>query len=300
MLKIKAIDLANRRQVRDFIHFPFQLYKDCPQWVPPLIQDAYTDFNPRKHPYYKHSELQPFLAEKDGKTAGRLAALDNRLYNQHLGKKTAFFGFYDVIEDLEVSQALFQAAFDWSRERGMDSMIGPRALNSTDNVGILVEGFEHRAAMWQPYNHPYFDRFIREAGFIKVTDHLSGYARADEIMPERLVRISEKIRKKAEEIQAKTPKENFMCYRESGNEIRVVVGRDGHREAQIFGSPEKDIYLAAVERCRPVKGVSEDLGIPLADVVSILENLEKKGLILFASDRQSFMALAIEGDAPSS
>jgi hypothetical protein len=75
-------------------------------------------------------------------------------------------------------------------------MIGPRALNSTDNVGVLVEGFQHRAAMWLPYNYPYYDNFIKEAGFIKITDHLSGYAQADEKMPERLVRISDKIKKR--------------------------------------------------------------------------------------------------------
>ena len=196
MLLISSIDLSNREEVNKFITFPFQLYQDCPQWVPPLLTDTRTDFNPQKHPYYQHSRLQLFLAIQAGKVVGRLAAMDNRRFNEYLGKKTAFFGFYDVIEDLEVSQALFQSAFDWSRDRGLDKMVGPRALNSTDNCGILVKGFEHRAAMWLPYNYPYYDPFIQEAGFSKDTDHFSGYARGDEKMPDRLIRIASRIKER--------------------------------------------------------------------------------------------------------
>jgi GNAT superfamily N-acetyltransferase len=99
-----------------------------------------------------------------------------------------------VIEDADISRALFQAGFDWARSRGLDQMIGPRALNSTDNCGVLVDGFEHRAAMWLPYNYPYYDGFIKEAGFSKESDHFSGYARADEQMPERLQRIAARIK----------------------------------------------------------------------------------------------------------
>lgn len=194
MTTIRPIDLSDRKDVNRFIHFPFDLYRDCPQWVPPLIGGMRHDLNPRKHHFYQGGEMQLFLAEKDGAVKGRLAAMENRRFNQHLGQRTAFFGFFDVVEDPEPSQALFQAAFAWARNRGLTRMIGPRALNTTDNTGILVEGFQHRAAMWLPYNYPYYDNFIKIAGFTKVTDHFSGYARGDEAMPERLVRIAERIK----------------------------------------------------------------------------------------------------------
>ncbi len=196
MIKIIPVDLTNRRGKKDFISFPFTLYQDCPQWVPPLLGDAYYDLNPRKHPVHKHAEVQLFLAEKNGLIAGRIAAINNQRYNQHLGQKTAFFGFYDVVEDLEVSQALFESAFAWARERDLDRMVGPRGLNTTDNGGVLVDGYQHRAAMWLPYNYPYYDGFIKEAGFSKVVDHLSGYAPGKEPMPERLVRIAERIKER--------------------------------------------------------------------------------------------------------
>ena len=196
MHKITSIDHTNRKELRRFIFFPFKLYQDCPQWVPPLLSSAFADFNPKKHPFFGHSEVQLFLAESDGEVVGRLAALNNRRFNEHLGQQTAFFGFYDVIEDLEVSQDLFQTAFEWSRSRDLNRMIGPRGLNNTDNTGILVDGFEHRAAMWLPYNYPYYDEFVKKAGFKKDTDHLSGYARGDQLMPDRLLRIANRIKER--------------------------------------------------------------------------------------------------------
>ena len=196
MLDIFPVDLSKHKEVKKFIQFPFSLYRDCPQWVPPLLRSVYADFNPEKHSFFKHSEAQLFLAEREGEVVGRLAALNNRRFNEHLGQKTAFFGFYDVIEDLEVSQDLFQAAFEWSESKGLNRMIGPRGLNSTDNTGILVDGFEHRAAMWLPYNYPYYDEFVKAAGFKKDTEHLSGYARGDQPMPNRLLRISSRIKER--------------------------------------------------------------------------------------------------------
>jgi len=194
MIEITPVGLAARKEVKKFVFFPFQLYKDCPQWVPPLFQDALNGFDPDKHPFFKHGELQLFLAEKDGKIAGRIAVMDNRHYNDYLNESTAFFGFYDVIDDSEVSAALFKAAFDWARERGLNKIIGPRGLVSTENTGVLVKGFEHRAAMGLSYNYPYYDRLVKEAGFTKASDLYSGYAPADQIMPERLIRIAEKIK----------------------------------------------------------------------------------------------------------
>jgi hypothetical protein len=196
MIQIRPLDIRNKAETRKFVGFPFRLYQDCPQWVPPLLNDAYNNLNPRKHPFYDHSELQLFLAEQAGQVAGRLAVMENRRFNEHLGQKTAFFGLYDVIEDPEVSLALFDSAFNWARARGLNKIIGPRGLGTTDNSGILVEGFEHRAAMFLPYNYAYYDEFIQASGFTKTTDHLSGYARGDQEMPERLLGIAGRIKER--------------------------------------------------------------------------------------------------------
>ena len=99
MVNIIPVDLSNHKEIRKFVRFPFQLYKDCPQWVPPLVQDAINSFDPNKHPFFQLGELQLFLAEENGKTVGRIAALNNHHYNKYLNQKTAFFGFYDAIND---------------------------------------------------------------------------------------------------------------------------------------------------------------------------------------------------------
>ncbi len=101
-----------------------------------------------------------------------------------------------MVEDLNVAFNLFQIAFDWAKSNGLTQIIGPRGLIGSDSGGILVEGFEHRPALGVPYNLPYYDDFITAAGFIKDTDHLSGYLRGDHILPERIVKIADKIKKR--------------------------------------------------------------------------------------------------------
>lgn len=194
MVKIEKVDLAKRKDLRKFIFFPFRLYKGYHQWVPHLVSDSFDTFNPAKHPFFKHSDAELFLAEENGKTLGRIVVMENRRYNNFRGDNTAFFGFYDVIEELEISNLLFEAAFEWSKARGLHRIIGPRGLIGSDSGGILVEGFEYRAAMGVPYNFDYYDDYIKAAGFEKDTDHLSGYLPGDHVLPDRLFRIAEKIK----------------------------------------------------------------------------------------------------------
>jgi hypothetical protein len=224
MMTINLINHTIRKELKEFIHFPFQLYKNNPYWVPPLIGDAYESFNPEKHPFFQHSEAQLFTVENKGRILGRIAVMNNKRYNEFRGDSTAFFGFFDVVDDLNAAQALFEAAFVWSRSRGLTRIIGPRGLIGSDSSGVLVEGFEHRAAMGLPYNFPYYDNLITKGGFIKDTDHLSGYVRGDHKLPERLYRIAEKIkdRRGFEVIHFKTK-----------DEMRVWVPRvrEVHREA---------------------------------------------------------------------
>jgi len=188
------LDTSRARDVRRFVRFPFDLYRGCPQWVPPLIADAKSQLNPAKHPFYEHAEAGFFLVEERGQTLGRIAAMHNRRYNQLAGTKEAFFGFFEVVDDAAVSRALFDAAFAWACDRGLTTVKGPRAMIGTDASGVLVEGFEHRAVMDVPYNHPYYDRLVTDAGLVKDTDHLSGYFPGDHRVPERFFRVADKIK----------------------------------------------------------------------------------------------------------
>jgi hypothetical protein len=163
-------------------------------WVPPLVSEARRALNPHQHPFYQHSEARFLIAESEGHTLGRIAVMENRRANAYRQARTAFFGFFEAVDDEQVAHALFETAFDWAHRRGLERIIGPRGLLSTDGGGVLVEGFEHRPALGVPYNFPYYERLIRAAGFEKDTDHLSGYTRGDHILPERFHRIAGRVK----------------------------------------------------------------------------------------------------------
>ncbi len=196
-MQIRKLDTERPRDVRQFIRFPFDLYRDDPNWVPPLIADMEFTMNRAKHPFYRHSTADFFVAESEGQTLGRIAVADNRNYNRYKGSKVAFFYFFEAVEDATVAQALFDAAFEWARQRGLDTMMGPKGLLHTDGRGLLVEGFEHRPAMGMPYNPPYYERFVEDAGFTKLTDYLSGHIhRGTYDLPDRVYQLVERVKKR--------------------------------------------------------------------------------------------------------
>lgn len=223
-MRVRKIDTEQKRDVQQFVGFPFQLYRDCPQWVPPWISSVKNNLNRHQNPFYRHSMADFFLAESEGQTLGRVAAIHNRRYNEYHGAKTAFFGYFDVVEDVEAAHALFDAVADWARAQGLDEILGPRGIMGSDTGGVLVEGFEHRAAMGVPYNFPYYDGFIRDSGFEKDTDYLSGYLGGDYQLPERLHRIAER---------AKARRGFWVKTFESKREMRQWAPRvvEAHHEA---------------------------------------------------------------------
>ena len=195
MLTIEKVDTNNKAQVKRFVQFYYDLYKDCPQWVPPLFVDAYLPLNRKKHPFFEHSEADFFLAVRDGKVVGRICAGENKLFNEYHKTRKAQFYFFDTIDDLEVAKALFEAAFDWARKRGLDTMIGTKGLSPFDGYGILVEGFEHRQMMtMMNYNYDYYPKLVEALGFEKEVDFVSCYLPADAFkIPERVERIAQRV-----------------------------------------------------------------------------------------------------------
>jgi hypothetical protein len=193
MLSIEKIDTENKSQVKRFVEFYYDLYKDCQQWVPPLFVDAYLPLNRKKHPFFGHSDADFFLAVRDGKVVGRICAGENKLFNEYHKTRNAQFYFFDTVDDLEVAKALFEAAFNWARQRRLDTMIGPKGLSPFDGYGILVEGFEHRQMMtMMNYNYDYYSRLVEALGFAKEVDFVSCYLPAEAFrIPERVERIAQ-------------------------------------------------------------------------------------------------------------
>lgn len=195
-MKIIQLDFSNRRQVRDFNDLPFRIYQNIPQWVPPMGGDESNRLNSKRYPFYRHSSATFFLAYRDRFTVGRLAVLDNRLYNEANHEKTAFFYLFECEPDQETARRLFESAFDWARRRGLNKILGPKGFTALDGLGLLVKGFEHRPALGQPYNPPYYESFIKGAGFKRDADVVSGYMGTDIQFPERIHELAARIRER--------------------------------------------------------------------------------------------------------
>ncbi len=193
MTSIVEIDTTNRRQVRQFLDLPFRLYRDAPQWVPPLVSDVRRMLDRKRHPFYRHSDAAFFLAlDAAGTAVGRVAVLDNRNYNAYNHEHTAFFYLFECANDPATAQSLFDAAFVWARARGLDRVYGPKGFTALDGMGLLVEGFEHRPAFGIPYNLPTYPALLESAGFTTVSDVLSGYLSGETVFPEQIHRIAER------------------------------------------------------------------------------------------------------------
>ncbi|MBN1399278.1 MAG: hypothetical protein JXA74_00480 [Anaerolineae bacterium] len=195
-MQLRQVDTENRQDVARFVRLPFRLYRESRCWVPPLLSEARLLLDKRRHPYYRHSEAAFFTVEDGRETLGRLAVMDNRHYNEHLGLKHAFFGYLDLVNDWNVANRLFEGACAWARGRGLEELRGPRELLGADAGGILVEGFDQLPAMGVPYNWDYYDGLIQAAGFEKDQDCLGGYYNGAQMLPERMHRIAERARRR--------------------------------------------------------------------------------------------------------
>jgi GNAT superfamily N-acetyltransferase len=195
---IQQVDVRNKKLVNQFVMYPWKIYQGHPQWVPPIIADIKAMLNPDKHPFYEHSEADFFLAQRNGELVGRIAALENKRYNQEHDKKQAQFYLFDCIEDQEVANALFGRVFEWAKQRGLNQVVGPKGLSSFDGYGIQIEGFQHRQMMvMMNYNYAYYRRLVEALDFRKEVDFVSTYVHIpDYEIPERVVRIAERIEKR--------------------------------------------------------------------------------------------------------
>jgi hypothetical protein len=193
-MRTYQVDLENRDHVNKFLNLPFRIYRDIPQWVPPLRPDARKQLDPRRNPFFEHSEAVFLLSEdKAGTPLGRLCVMNNKRYNQLKGSKTGFFYLFDSIDDPHVSGPLFEAGLHWASAQGLTRVVGPKGFVATDGLGMLIEGFQNRPAFGIPYNPPYYPTLVEAAGFTRLRDLVSGYVDRSADVPERIFRIARKV-----------------------------------------------------------------------------------------------------------
>ncbi|NMB53190.1 MAG: hypothetical protein GYA15_00685 [Leptolinea sp.] len=198
MITVEQIDLANKHQVDEFVMLPFRLYKNHPQWVPPFINDIKLMLNKKKHPFYELNDADFFAVYRDGQMVGRIAAMENRSFNEYHKTKKAQFYLFDIENDQEAANALFARTFDWARARGLDTLVGPKGFSAFDGYGILVEGFEERQMMiMMNYNYDYYPKLVEAIGFEKEVDFVSCYlSRENFRLPEKAQEIARRVRER--------------------------------------------------------------------------------------------------------
>ena len=195
MLTIEEVDTNNRAQVKRFVELPYRLYRDCPQWVPPLYVDAYMYLNRRQHPFHEHSNVDFFLAVRNGRDVGRIAVIENKPFNKYHGVRRANFYFFDCENDEEAAGTLFNRVASWSAAHQLDTVVGPKGMGPLDGYGALVFGYEQQQTMTMlNYNYPYYQQLIEAQGFTKEVDFVSCYLPADKFqIPGRVQKIAERV-----------------------------------------------------------------------------------------------------------
>ena len=189
--------VSSKSDMRTFVQFANRLYKGNPYYCPTLDFDELNTFKQGKNPALDFSEFGLFLAERDGKAVGRIAAIINHRANEAWNVKKLRFGWFDFIDDLEVSRALLDAARDWGKERGMTEMNGPVGFTDMDKEGLLLEGYNEIAAMPELYNHPYYVRHFEAYGFEKEADWIAIQIVPPAEIPERWKRMADIVQRRS-------------------------------------------------------------------------------------------------------
>lgn len=199
---MEIIQAKSKRDIKDFMGFQFYIYRNDPYWVPPLKFERMQFFNPNKNPFYKHADIALFIAKKDGKSAGTIAAIVNHNHNKFYKDRVGFFGCFEVIENYEVAKRLFDKVKDWLKEKNMNTMRGPTNFSTNEECGLLIDSFDSSPVCMMTYNLKYYIDFIEKYGFKKTMDLYAYFISFEELrkkakkLPEKLVRIVNKIKKR--------------------------------------------------------------------------------------------------------
>ena len=189
-MSVNVVTVQTRKQLRAFVKFPLDLYKDCPYYVPNIFADELITLDPDKNPMGKYSKVAKFLAYKDGVIVGRVAAIINEIANKNWNHQEVRFGWMDFVDDKEVSRTLIEAVIAFGKENGLTQISGPLGFTDFDNEGCVVEGFDDISSFALKYNYPYYKEHFEALGFEKVNDWLELRIFVPDAIPDKVVRAS--------------------------------------------------------------------------------------------------------------
>ena len=195
-MSITLKELHTKKEMKQFVLFPFSLYKNNKFWVPPIIKDEVDNFDKNINPVFKHANAQFFLAYRNNKPVGRVAAITNSYeINQQKIKKMRF-GWFDVIDDVEVTKVLLDKVKEIGKQHNLEYIEGPVGFNNLDKTGVLIDGFDHLGTMITWYNHPYYKDHLEQLGFVKEKEYLENKFKFSKVDGKYYNRVSNLIKRR--------------------------------------------------------------------------------------------------------
>jgi len=194
---IKTVE--SKKDLKEFVRLPYKLYKGNRFWIPLLIMDELEMFNPDKNPAYENADAKLFMAYQNGEPVGRVVGILSHVANEKYQTKNLRFGWFECIDDEEVATSLLRAVEQWGKDKGMKTMTGPHGFTDLDPEGLLIEGFDQMPTIASNFNHPFYQKFIEKYGFEKEIDYFEyrSVVPHETGMPEKLVRIADKIKERS-------------------------------------------------------------------------------------------------------
>lgn len=196
MSTISVIEVKTPDQLKQFVKFPMDLYKNNPYYVPSFINDEINIWNPNENPAMQYSEAKQFLAFKDNKIVGRIAVMINHKEEKELGIRKVRFGWIDFIDDPEVSKALIDTTINYAKEKKINKIEGPMGFTNLDKAGMLTLGFDKLATMIGIYNHEYYPKHLEKLGLTKEKEWVEFELQFPEILPDKIHKFNELISQK--------------------------------------------------------------------------------------------------------
>lgn len=209
--KTTIVEVNTAELLREFVRFPLELYHDDPHYVAPLISERLEFLDPKRNPFFSGARVKLFLARKNSRAVGRISTCVHFAHNEIHHENTGFFGFFDTIDDSEVASALLKVALITLKQEGMTVMRGPISFSLNHECGFLVEGFDSPPAVMMTYNRPYQPRFAEEFGLKKVMDLLAYMLRRTTDLPERVLRLTDKLATRAKVVVRPVNMKNFAA-----------------------------------------------------------------------------------------
>ena len=209
--------VTSSRDRKEFLDFPYLHYKDDKYWVPPLYMEQKKLIDTKKNPFYLNADIELFLARKNGKVVGRIAAIEDRRFNEYHDNKVGFFGFFECINDQHIAGQLFQAAENWLKDRGLEAILGPSSPSMMDEIGVLVEGFDKYPSIMMPYSKSYYDKLIKNVGLGKVMDLYAFRVSQDTVNRERIERAEAIVKRRMPNLKIRE-----VNLKDLNNEVHII------------------------------------------------------------------------------